>query len=127
MAINIVAIHLGQTCRIAIAGTGYVGQSNALLLAQRHAVVALNIDAARVEALARREFTQRPEIKAYLVRLDLDFRATLRPAEPFAGASEGRRVQRSVRSRAWRRRLAGRYARIRCGTSRASRFLRASG
>ena len=73
--------------RIAIAGTGYVGLSNALLLAQRHTVVALDIDAARVDALNRRESPlDDPEIRAFLARDDLDFRATLIPAEAFAGA-----------------------------------------
>lgn len=73
--------------RIAIAGTGYVGLSNALLLAQRHTVVALDIDAARVEALNRRQSPlEDDDIRAYLTRPDLDFRATLIPAEAFAGA-----------------------------------------
>ncbi len=73
--------------RIAIAGTGYVGLSNALLLAQRHTVVALDIDAARVEALNRRESPlDDEEIRTYLARPELDFRTTLIPAEAFAGA-----------------------------------------
>ena len=73
--------------RIAIAGTGYVGLSNALLLAQRHTVVALDIDGARVEALNRRESPlDDEEIRTYLARPELDFRATLIPAEAFAGA-----------------------------------------
>ena len=73
--------------RIAIAGTGYVGLSNALLLAQRHTVVALDIDAARVAALNRRQSPlEDDDIRAYLARPDLDFRATLVPAEAFAGA-----------------------------------------
>jgi len=74
--------------RIAIAGTGYVGLSNALLLAQRHTVVALDIDAARVEALNRRESPlDDDEIRIYLARPELDFKATLIPAEAFAGAA----------------------------------------
>jgi len=73
--------------RIAIAGTGYVGLSNALLLAPRHSVVALDIDPFRVDALNQRESPlDDVEIRAYLSRGDLDFRATLVPAEAFLGA-----------------------------------------
>lgn len=74
--------------RIAIAGTGYVGLSNALLLAQHHTVVALDIDAMRVEALNRRESPlDDAEIRTYLARPELDFKATLVPAEAFVGAA----------------------------------------
>lgn len=74
--------------RIAIAGTGYVGLSNALLLAQHHTVVALDIDAMRVEALNRRESPlDDAEIRTYLARPELDFKATLIPAEAFVGAA----------------------------------------
>jgi len=64
--------------KIAIAGTGYVGLSNAVVLAQHHQVTAVDIDAAKVEMLARR---QSPivdaELEEYLASHDLDLTATL--------------------------------------------------
>ena len=73
--------------KIAIAGTGYVGLSNALLLAQNHTVVALDIDAAKVEMLNRRESPlDDAEISEYLAKPELDFKATLIPSEAFVGA-----------------------------------------
>lgn len=73
--------------KIAIAGTGYVGLSNALLLAQNHTVVALDIDAVKVEMLNRRESPlDDAEINEYLAKPELDFKATLIPSEAFAGA-----------------------------------------
>lgn len=40
--------------KIAVAGTGYVGLSNAVLLAQHNTVVALDIDAVKVEKIRNR-------------------------------------------------------------------------
>ena len=48
-------------------GTGYVGISNAVLLAQRNQVVALDIDARKVEQInAKRSPIVDPEIEDYL-------------------------------------------------------------
>jgi UDPglucose 6-dehydrogenase len=73
--------------KIAIAGTGYVGLANGMLLAQHHEVVALDIDAAKVAKLNARQATiDDPDIAAFLARRELNFRATLDPAEAYEGA-----------------------------------------
>lgn len=73
--------------KIAVAGTGYVGLSNAILLAQRNEVVALDIDPHRVQRLSRRQspFTD-PEISEYLAKHTLNLRATLDQNEAYLGA-----------------------------------------
>ncbi len=73
--------------KIAIAGTGYVGLSNAVLLAQQNEVVALDIIAAKVELLNARQSTiEDADITHYLATKPLNLRATLDPLEAYAGA-----------------------------------------
>ncbi|WP_100639364.1 nucleotide sugar dehydrogenase [Marinobacter salexigens] len=73
--------------KIAIAGTGYVGLSNAMLLAQHNEVVALDIDSEKVDLLNDR---QSPivdaEISDFLANKDLNFTATLNKEQAFQGA-----------------------------------------
>jgi UDPglucose 6-dehydrogenase len=73
--------------KVAVVGTGYVGLSNAVVLAQHHEVVALDIDPAKVAALnARTSPIEDPELADYLAHADLDLRATLDPTEAYTGA-----------------------------------------
>jgi len=73
--------------KIAVAGLGYVGLSNAMLLARHNTVVAYDIVPAKVEMLNNK---QSPivdaEIERFLAEEKLDFKATLDASEAFAGA-----------------------------------------
>ncbi|MDD3883448.1 MAG: nucleotide sugar dehydrogenase [Gallionella sp.] len=73
--------------KIAIAGTGYVGLSNAILLSQHNEVVALDIDAAKVEKLNRKQSPiEDVEIEDYLQHKPLNFCATLDKHQAYVGA-----------------------------------------
>lgn len=73
--------------KIAVAGTGYVGLSNAVLLAQKNEVVALDIVKEKVDMLNRR---QSPivdaEIEDYLKNKPLNLKATTDKQEAYLGA-----------------------------------------
>lgn len=73
--------------KIAVAGTGYVGLANAVLLAQHHEVVALDIDPGKVALINRRRSPiEDGEIEDFLAHRPLRLRATMDKAEAFAGA-----------------------------------------
>ncbi len=75
------------TRKIAIAGTGYVGLSNAILLAQHNEVVALDIVAEKVDMINRKESPiVDNEIEEYLKTKPLNLRATLDKYEAYVGA-----------------------------------------
>ena len=73
--------------KIAIAGTGYVGLSNGVLLAQHNEVVALDIIPEKVDMLNRKETPiVDAELQEYLATKELNFKATLDPVEAFNSA-----------------------------------------
>lgn len=72
---------------ITIAGTGYVGLSNAILLAQHNKVIALDIVQSKVDMINDRQSTiEDSEIERYLAEKPLDLRATLDKREAFCNA-----------------------------------------
>ena len=73
--------------KIAIAGTGYVGLSNAVLLAQRNDVTALDIVPAKVQMInERRSPIIDTELEVFLKEKPLSLKATTVPEEAYEGA-----------------------------------------
>ena len=71
--------------KITVAGTGYVGLSLAVLLAQHHQVVALDIVPEKVDKINRKESPiQDDYIEKYLATKELNLVATLDPKEAYS-------------------------------------------
>lgn len=73
--------------KIAVVGTGYVGLSMAVLLAQHNSVVCFDIDPGRVAMLQeRRSPIEDPDISCFLAERELDLAFTLVKEEAYAEA-----------------------------------------
>ena len=74
--------------KISIAGVGFVGLSNAVLLAQHNEVVAIDILPEKVAMLNRKQSPiEDPELAHYLAHKPLNFKATLDKTEAYGDAS----------------------------------------
>ncbi len=72
---------------IAVAGTGYVGLSNAVLLAQHNKVIALDIVQAKVDLINERQSTiEDHEIQQFFAEKKLGLKATLNKEEAYRSA-----------------------------------------
>ena len=78
---------MSEIPKVTVVGSGYVGMSLAVLLAQRNDVTLLDIDPGRVDQVNRRESTVAdPDIEAFLRDRDLCLKATLEKEVAYAGA-----------------------------------------
>ncbi len=76
-----------ENLKIAVAGTGYVGLSLAILLAQKHEVTAVDIISAKVELINHRESPiQDDYIEKYLTEKKLKLKATVDSASAYKDA-----------------------------------------
>lgn len=73
--------------KISVAGTGYVGMSIAVLLAQHNEVTAVDINPIRVDQINNRQSTiQDTEIESFLKSVPLNLRATIDPIDGYSDA-----------------------------------------
>ena len=73
--------------KISVVGLGYVGLSNAVVLAQRHEVIAVDLNAERVDQVNRRESPlDDPELEDYLAHHELALTATTDAAQALPGS-----------------------------------------
>ncbi|MGP5551513.1 nucleotide sugar dehydrogenase [Psychrobacter namhaensis] len=74
--------------KIAVVGTGYVGLSNAMLLAQHNEVIAVDIVSKKIEMLNQAQSPiEDKDIESFLKNKDLDFRASLDTNEAYHDAN----------------------------------------
>jgi UDPglucose 6-dehydrogenase len=79
---------LTNKTKITVVGSGYVGMSLAVLLAQHNDVVVLDVDASRVEKVNNKQSTVADaEIEAFLAEKELSLTATLDKQVSYEGAS----------------------------------------
>jgi UDPglucose 6-dehydrogenase len=79
---------LTNKTKVTIVGSGYVGMSLAVLLAQHNDVVVLDVDASRVEEVNNKQSTVADaEIEAFLTNKDLSLTATLDKQAAYKGAN----------------------------------------
>lgn len=72
---------------IVVVGTGYVGLSNAIILAQHNSVVAIDIDPERVKLIEKRQSPIRdPDVSEYLANANLQLTASLDGRSAYAQA-----------------------------------------
>ena len=78
---------MNRQYKIAIAGTGYVGLSIAILFAQHHEVTAVDVVPEKVELINTRKSPIQDEyIEKYLEEKELHLKATLNAEEAYANA-----------------------------------------
>ena len=79
---------MANKTKITVVGSGYVGMSLAVLLAQHNDVVVLDVDASRVEKVNNKQSTVADaEIEAFLAQKELSLIATLNKQAAYKGAS----------------------------------------